>query len=144
DVRGQAATIRAAGEMARKQGIKLSLFVAPDIADIEASSDAGAQQVELHTGEYCHACEAGSAAERTRELKRLAQATSRARALNLEVAAGHGLTRHNVGRVVAIDGVEEVNIGHSVIADAVLFGLDRAVRDLKEAIARGVALRPRT
>jgi len=143
DVRGQAAAIGRAVAMSKHHGIKLSLFVAPDVDAIEASSEVGAEQVELHTGEYCHACEAGPVTVRTKELTRLVQATARARALGLEVAAGHGLTRHNVGPVVAIEGVEEVNIGHSVIADAVLFGLDRAVRDLRAAIDRGLLLRPR-
>jgi pyridoxine 5-phosphate synthase len=68
-------------------------------------------------------------------------AARRAKELGLEVAAGHGLTRHNVGPVVALPEVGEVNIGHSVIADAVLFGLDRAVRDLRAAIERGRAAR---
>jgi pyridoxine 5-phosphate synthase len=139
DVIGQRAAIAAAVEMARHAGIKVSLFINPDAAAVEASAAAGVQQVELHTGEYCEHV------ERTRghvssELGRLASAARRAHELGLEVAAGHGLNRHNVGPVVAIAEVAEVNIGHSVIADAVLFGLDRAVRDLRAAIERG---RPR-
>ena len=132
DVRGQAAAIRQTVEMARRHGIKVSLFIAADPDSVLASHEIGAQQIELHTGEYCHAGPDTVA----RELDRLRAAASKASALGLEVAAGHGLTRHNVGPVVAIPEIEEVNIGHSVIADAVFLGLDRAVRDLRAAIER--------
>jgi pyridoxine 5-phosphate synthase len=104
---------------------------------VEASKALGVAQIELHTGEYCHA----TGARITEELRRLERAAARGHALGLEVAAGHGLTRHNVGPVVAIPEVVEVNIGHSVIADAVFFGLDRAVRDLRYAIVRGASSR---
>jgi pyridoxine 5-phosphate synthase len=128
--------------MAKHAGIKVSLFINPDPAVVEAAAAIGAQQVELHTGEYCHATEPGHApAQVAAELARIAAATKRARELGLDVAAGHGLTRHNVGPVVAIAGIEEVNIGHAVIADAVLFGLDRAVRDLRAAIDRALGVR---
>jgi pyridoxine 5-phosphate synthase len=138
DVAGQRGPIDAAVTMARRVGIRVSLFINPDVAVVEASAAAGAQLVELHTGEYGHACEPGKApALRRQELARLATAARRARELGLEVAAGHGLTTHNVGPVVAIPEVEEVNIGHAVIADAVMFGLERAVRDLRAALERG-------
>jgi pyridoxine 5-phosphate synthase len=140
DVEGQRAAVAAAVAMARRAGIRVSLFINPSLADVEASAAAGVQQVELHTGEYCRRAEAGQPRSGVDdELGRLASAAARARALGLAVAAGHGLTRHNVGPVVAIPGVEEVNIGHSVIADAVLFGIERAVRDLRAAIDRGRA-----
>jgi pyridoxine 5-phosphate synthase len=142
DVTGQHAAIAAAVAMARKGGIRVSLFINPSVADVEASAAAGVQQVELHTGEYCLAAEPGQGRARVEEeLARLVAAARRARELGLEVAAGHGLTRHNVGPVVAIPEVGEVNIGHSVISDAVLFGLSQAVRDLRVAIDRGVATR---
>ena len=144
DVVGQRAAVDAAVGMARRAGIKVSLFINPEPEDVEASAAAGAQQVELHTGEYCHAAEAGKPrAALDGELGRVARAARRARELGLEVAAGHGLTRHNVGAVAAIGEIAEVNIGHSVIADAVMFGLDRAVRDLRAAFERGAARRPR-
>jgi len=137
DVRGQRASIEAAVKMAKRVGIKMSLFVAPDDASIDASVDVGAEQVELHTGEYCHTFDPPLAPDaRQRNLELLQNATARARAKGLEVAAGHGLTRNNVAGVAEIAGIEELNIGHSVIADAVLMGLDRAVRDLREAIER--------
>ncbi len=138
DVAGQRDAIAAAVAMARRAGIKVSLFINPDVAVVEAAAAAGAQQIELHTGEYCHAFTSGRGVGP--HLDRLAAAARRGRELGLEVAAGHGLGRHNVGPVVAIPEVGEVNIGHSVIADAVLFGLERAVRDLRAAMERG---RPR-
>ncbi len=146
DVTGQRAQVAAAVSMARRTGIRVSLFINPDLAAVEASAAAGVQQVELHTGEYCDAAEPGRSRVRARgrvdaELGRLVAAARRARELGLEVAAGHGLNRHNVGPVVAIPEVSEVNIGHSVIADAVFFGLDRAVRDLRAAVDRGERLR---
>jgi pyridoxine 5-phosphate synthase len=137
DVKGQHDQVEKAVAMARRHAIKVSLFINPDPTDVEASAAAGAQQVELHTGEYCHAAEAGKPrAKMEHELARLVAAAKRARELGLDVAAGHGLTRHNVGPVVAIPEIEEVNIGHSVIGDAVLFGIERAVRDLRAAIER--------
>lgn len=142
DVVGQRAAVEKCAIMARKRGIKLSLFIAPDPAAVIASAEAGAQQVEFHTGEYCHATAPGSAPGfAKKELDRLIDAARRARAAGLEIAAGHGLTRHNVVEVAAIEGMAEVNIGHSVIADAVFFGLDRAVRDLRAALDRGARLR---
>jgi pyridoxine 5-phosphate synthase len=132
DVVGQRAAIEATVAMARKAGIKVSLFIAADEDAVAASREVGVQQIELHTGEYCHA----TGARVSHELGRLQKAAAMGKALGLDVAAGHGLTRHNVGPVVAIAAVEEVNIGHSVIADAVLFGLERAVRDLRAAIER--------
>ena len=119
-------------------GIKLSLFIAADAAQIEASRALGARQIELHTGEYAHA----RGAERVEALARLARGAALAKKLGLEVAAGHGLTRENVVAVTAIPEIEELNIGHAVIADAVLVGLDRAVRDMRIAIQRGVSMRP--
>jgi pyridoxine 5-phosphate synthase len=135
DVRGQRAAIDEAVRMARRAGIKVSLFIAADADAVLASHEVGAHQIELHTGEYCHA---GGESRLAAELDRLHQAAAKAASLGLEVAAGHGLTRHNVGPVVAIPEIEEVNIGHSVIADAVFLGLDRAVRDLRAAMDRHI------
>jgi pyridoxine 5-phosphate synthase len=112
--------------------IKLSLFIEPEARQIAASRDAGAAQVELHTGEYCAA--RGGAQQRA--LERLAEAARRARELGLEVAAGHGLTRHNVTAVAALPEIVELNIGHAVIADALFLGLDGAVRAFRHAIER--------
>ncbi len=137
DVFKQRGAIESVIAMAKEKGIKMSLFINADEKVVEASKELGVAQIELHTGEYCHA----TGAKVAEELGRIERAAARAHALGLEVAAGHGLTRHNVGPVVAIPEVGEVNIGHSVIADAVFFGLDRAVRDLRYAIVRGATNR---
>jgi pyridoxine 5-phosphate synthase len=137
DVVGQRGAIEAVVAMAKETGIKMSLFINADEAVVEASKALGVTQVELHTGEYCHA----SGARVIEELGRIERAAARGQTIGLEIAAGHGLTRHNVGPIVAIPEIVEVNIGHSVIADAVFFGLERAVRDLRDAIVRGSSSR---
>lgn len=142
DVKSAREKILATVAMAKPLGIKVSLFVAPDPLMVELSRELGATQIELHTGEYCEAAEpGGDSVRRKAELQRLAQAAALAHSLGLEVAAGHGLHVHNIVAVMAIPAIEEVNIGHSVIADAVFFGLERAVSDLRKAIDRGVSQR---
>jgi pyridoxine 5-phosphate synthase len=108
-------------------GIRVALFIAPDLAQIEAAKRSGAPVIELHTGTYAEAT--GSA--QARELERLATAARRAASLGLEVHAGHGLTYHNVGPVAAIPEIVELNIGHCIVARAIFTGLDAAVKDMK-------------
>jgi pyridoxine 5-phosphate synthase len=139
DLLAARAAVEKVGERARALGIKLSLFIAADPRQIELARELGARQIELHTGEYAHA----RGAERAEALSRLARGARLAQKLGLEVAAGHGLTRDNVAAITAIDEIEELNIGHAVIADAVLVGLERAVRDMREAVERGVVARRR-
>jgi pyridoxine 5-phosphate synthase len=110
-------------------GIKVSLFIAADAAQIERSRALGAAQIELHTGEYAHG--------RAGEIERLAEGARQGHALGLEVAAGHGLTQENVPAVVAIPEVVELNIGHAVVADAIFLGLQGAVRAYHAAVERG-------
>lgn len=130
DVKGQRALVAKAIEMARGEGIKTSLFIAASADDIRASHDVGADQIELHTGDYCHAPTAA-------QLERLQKGAALAHELGLEVAAGHGLTRHNVVAIAAIAEITELNIGHAVMADAIFVGLPQAVRDYRTAIDRG-------
>jgi pyridoxine 5-phosphate synthase len=137
DVIGRAATVSPICRRLVEAGIKLSLFIAPDEAQVEASHDLGAAQVELHTGEYCNA----RGKRRLEQLDFLSRAARRASARGLEVAAGHGLTRHNVIEVAAVVAIAEVNIGHAVISDALFGGLDAAVRDMRAALQRGIAMR---
>lgn len=134
DIRGGGEALR--GRIGRlvDAGIKVSLFIAPDLVDVEASARTGALQVELHTGEYCRA----SGARLEEELQRLAVAAERGRAIGLEVAAGHGLTRANVGRVASIPAVVELNIGHAVISDAVFLSLAGAVQAMRRAMSTQV------
>lgn len=117
-----------------RRGFRVSLFVAPDVPTMELARSLGAAQVELHTGEYCHAWAPGHVETLKRELDRITTAAEAAHALGLEVAAGHGLTRHNVAPVVALPAVVEVNIGHAVIADAIFMGLPDAVKELRRVI----------
>jgi pyridoxine 5-phosphate synthase len=136
DVAGHRTTVAKAIEALRGAGIKVSLFIAADEATVRLSKELGAQQIELHTGDYCHR-------PNDAELARLARAAKMSADLGLEVAAGHGLTRHNLVAVSAIPEVCELNIGHAVIADAVFVGLTQAVRDFRAAIERGIHQRGR-
>lgn len=127
-------SLRAHVEALQAAGIKVSLFIAPDPAQVEASRALGVEQIELHTGEYAHAF-GGPAADE--ELVRLRAAATRAREIGLEVAAGHGLTTKNVPALVGIRELVELNIGHAVVADAVFMGMPGAVRAMRAAIERG-------
>jgi pyridoxine 5-phosphate synthase len=109
--------------------IRVSLFVDPDQAQIEASRKAGAAFIEIHTGSYA---EAQSLEQRERELAKIVQAAEFAESIGLKVNAGHGLTRHNVAPIAAIPQMHELNIGHALIADALFTGLPQAIRDMKQ------------
>lgn len=111
-------------------GIRTSLFIDPEPAAIEATARLGAHAVELHTGEYANA----RGEDRARELARLAHAARYGRETGLAVHAGHGLTYENVVPVAAIQEIEELNIGHSIISRAVLVGLERAVREMGDLV----------
>jgi pyridoxine 5-phosphate synthase len=115
-----------------KCGIEVSLFIDPDSRQIELARVLGAKAVEIQTARYS---EARTPADRQRELEALRVATEVARQLGLHVHLGHGLNYENVRHVVRLAGVEELNIGHSIVSRAVLVGMERAVREMKEAIA---------
>lgn len=115
----------------KKGKITVSLFVDPDPDQIRASEEAGADAIEIHTGHYC---EAMTSVQADRELKRILDAVAAASKKNLRIAAGHGLNYVNVRRIAEIQEIEELNIGHSIIARAVLVGLERAVREMIELI----------
>lgn len=138
EVAGARERVGAIVKRAKRAGIRVSLFIAPDEAQIRASRELEVDQIELHTGEYCNAT--GAAQEH--ELERLRAGASLAARLGIAVAAGHGLTRHNVLAIAAIPEIEELNIGHAVIADSVFMGLSLAVQSMRAAIDRGIALRP--
>ena len=147
DVIGGGAKLRDHVLALKRAGIRVSLFIAPDRAQVEASAALGVAQIELHTGEYAHAYggEAGRAGHAgdaaAHELERLAEAARAGRAIGLEVAAGHGLTRANVGALMRIPEIVELNIGHAVIADAIFLSLAGAVRGMRAAIDAGIAQR---
>ena len=132
DVAGHKQQVREAVHRLQEAGIVVSHFIDPSPEQIEAAARSGAEAVEFHTGEYAGA-PAGEA--RTRELARLVDAAERGRALGLVVHAGHGLNYTNVAAVAAIAGMEELNIGHSIICRAVFVGLREAVREMVHLIA---------
>jgi pyridoxine 5-phosphate synthase len=115
----------------RDADIEVSLFIDAEIDQVKAAHRAEAQTVEFHTGRYC---DARLASDRRRELARLVDACKTAAKLGLQVAAGHGLNYQNVLPVAAIPEIEELNIGHAIVARAVLVGLERAVREMKELL----------
>ncbi len=131
DVALNQARVRQAIEKLKKAGIEVSLFIDPVKRQISAARSAGAQMIELHTGSYANA---KSPAEEKKLLKELEEAAAFARKLKLHVFAGHGLNYNNAAAVARIKGIEELNIGHSIISRAVFAGLGRAVSEMKELI----------
>ena len=119
-----------------KAGIRVSLFIGPDIKQIDAAKEAGAPVIEIHTGAFADA-EEGKA--RKDELMRIITAVAHGVNLGLAVNAGHGLNYHNVKDIAAIPGIEELNIGHAIIAHALFVGWDNAVREMKQLMLDAVA-----
>jgi pyridoxine 5-phosphate synthase len=110
-------------------GVPVSLFIDPSEAAVRASKELGAPRVELHTGDYCEKVDPITHAGDV-ELERLARAAALGLSLGLHVAAGHGLDYNNVAAVAAIPEITELNIGHAIVARAVLVGMERAVREM--------------
>ncbi|HQR30350.1 MAG TPA: pyridoxine 5'-phosphate synthase [Anaeromyxobacteraceae bacterium] len=134
-VRGRDAISRVVKTL-RDAEVLVSLFIDPDPDQVKAAVRVEAQAVEIHTGRYC---DARLAPDRRRELARVVDAAKAASKLGLQVAAGHGLHYQNVQPVVAIREIEELNIGHAIVARAVLVGMERAVREMKDLLRRGDA-----
>lgn len=132
DVVKHRASLSRGVELLRQAGIKVSLFVDPDPEQIKESARLKADAIEIHTGTYCSAKGDVQAAE----LAKIAEAVKTGRKLGLAVHAGHGLNYVNIRPVVALGGIEEFNIGHSIVSRAVLVGMDRAVREMV-ALVRG-------
>lgn len=109
-------------------GIEVSLFISPDLAQIDAAKAVGAPVIELHTGTYA---DATTPQEKTMELKRIVTAATYAHNLGLQVNAGHGLHFHNVAAICRIQEMSELNIGHSIVAQALFSGLAQSVSELK-------------
>ncbi len=127
DVVGQAQTIDKVVDKLHEVGIRVSLFIAPDRQQLDASHEIGIDAVEFHTGPYC---EAESEGERFAELVRLREASEAGVRHGLNVAAGHGLNYVNVTPVARMLEIVELNIGHAIVARAAIVGLDTAVRDM--------------
>ncbi len=131
DVAGNKAHLRDFCARLADAGVRVSLFIAADPTQLDAAAEVGAPVVEIHTGHYADAV---TPAAITAELARIEQAVGHGIGLGLRVNAGHGLDYHNVKAIAAIPGVEELNIGHSIIARAVFVGLTEAVREMKRII----------
>jgi pyridoxine 5-phosphate synthase len=114
-------------------GIEVSLFIDADRDQIQAANDIGAPVIELHTGEYANASTHQTV---DHELERLEEASAFAQSLGLVVNAGHGLTKFNVAPIATIEGMNELNIGHSLIARSLMVGLPTAVREFREIMDR--------
>lgn len=112
-------------------GVRVSLFVDPDPAQVDAAALAGARVIEIHTGHYA---DAPDEIRRQQELGRIVQAVEQGRGLGMKVNAGHGLNYHNVRPIAGIEGIAELNIGHAIIARAVFVGIATAVRDMKQLL----------
>jgi pyridoxine 5-phosphate synthase len=131
DVAGQLGHLKEVASAMKRAGIRVSLFVDPEEPSISAAAESGAQVVELHTGRYAESRDAQS---RLVEIRRIREAARLAGELGLEVHAGHGLDYRNVSSLVEIREIEEFSIGHSIVARAVLVGMDRAVREMLELV----------
>lgn len=137
DVAGNGARVQEAVERMAAIGSEVSLFIDPDPRQIEAAKRAGAPVIELHTGHYADT----QGAQQAEALARLREGCIYARKLGLIVNAGHGLHYHNVEPIAAISGMNELNIGHAIIARALFSGLAQAVKDMRALILGASASR---
>jgi len=134
DVRGNFQHLKGTITRFKKNGILVSLFVDPEISQIKASQEVGSQFVELHTGSYAN--EKGEGMKK--ELKKIKEMTELAISLGLRVNAGHGLNYKNVIPITQVPGIEELNIGYSIIGRAVFVGLEKAVKEMLKLIGDGM------
>jgi pyridoxine 5-phosphate synthase len=131
DIAGQLDRLKSVVDKLQSAAIPVSLFIDPEPAQIQASVQVGAKLIELHTGRYADAKEPIQVQQ---ELANLATGCEQAIASGLRVNAGHGLTYWNVRPIACLPGMEELNIGHSIISRSVLVGIDRAIREMKAAM----------
>jgi pyridoxine 5-phosphate synthase len=134
DVVGSQAKVAEAVRRLKEAGIIVSLFLDPDPTQLEAGIKLGVDAIELHTGAYAQATLRHNAEETQATLQTLVKAGQQIRDAGVTLNAGHGLTYRNVKPVAVIDGMHELNIGHSIIARAIMVGLEQAVRDMKRLI----------
>jgi pyridoxine 5-phosphate synthase len=139
DIIGGHSHLRPMIQELKNEGIRVSLFVEPDVAVMDAACELGAPVVELHTGTYCEAVAEGEQDRIAHELERLRRTAEHGAKIGLEIHAGHGLAVDSVRPVAAIPQIMELNIGHSLIGDAIFMGLDEAVRAMRAAMDEGRA-----
>jgi pyridoxine 5-phosphate synthase len=132
DVAGQISRMQEVVTTLQANGIPVSMFIDPEAAQIDASAQIGAKFIELHTGTYADAKPDSS--QQAEQLAHLKAGCQRALTAGLRVNAGHGLTYWNVYPIACLPGMEELNIGHTIISRAVLVGMERAVREMKQAM----------
>jgi pyridoxine 5-phosphate synthase len=130
---------RLKGAIARLKdaGIRVSLFIDPSLKTIDVARELGVPAIEIHTGRYAHTWRRGDAA-----LKELRRAATHAKQIGLAVHAGHGLTYQNVHPVAAIPEIEELNIGHSIVSNAVFWGIEEAVRRMRKLVDSAISHQP--
>lgn len=131
DVVGQRRSLSEVVQRLEGAGIRVSLFIDPDASSIDASREVGATVVELHTGAYADRRDDPA---RAAEIERLRHAAARAQSLGLQVNAGHGLTLGNVAPIAAIAELVELNIGHSIVARALIVGMEVATREMRQLL----------
>ena len=136
DVVGQLKAISSAVARLTQAGIRVSLFIDPDRDQVDAAAAAGARVIELHTGVFADARET---ADQQRELQRIRAAAEYAKQIGITVNAGHGLNYHNVKQIAAIPAIVELNIGHSIVAQAVFDGIGPAVAEMKRLMTEARA-----
>lgn len=132
DVVGQRDRVKACVDQLQGKGIEVSLFIDPDIDQVQVSKELGVEAIELHTGTYA---DAASKAEAEEEFQRVLEASRLANQCGLILNMGHGLTYRNVQPIAQIEGVHELNIGHSIMSHAMMVGMERAVREMKDLIS---------
>jgi pyridoxine 5-phosphate synthase len=139
DAAGQREALKEAVEELAGAGIRVSLFIAAEPAQIEAAREIGAPVIEIHTGAWCDAVVAGNAANAATEFERIVRGVALAKSIGLEVHAGHGLDFATAERIAALPEIVELNIGHFLIGEAIFDGLGAAVRSMRAAMERGRA-----
>ena len=137
DVVANKSLIRDTTAQLKAAGIRVSLFIAADPAQIEAAAEIGAPVIEIHTGAWCEALTQGHRAEAEAEWRRIADGVERANALGLEIHAGHGLDYATAEQIAALAPIVELNIGHFLIGEAVFVGLAETIAQMRAAMERG-------
>jgi len=139
DIASMEDRLKSMGDQFKKNKILFSLFIDPDSKQVEASKRVGADSVEFNTGQYTELKDTDKVAE---ELEKIRSSSTLAAQLGLRVFAGHGLNNQNVISIAAIPEIEELNIGHNIIAKSIYLGMEKAVKEMFHAIDRGIRLRP--
>jgi pyridoxine 5-phosphate synthase len=137
DVVANKAQIRDATARLKAAGIRVSLFIAADPAQIDAAAEVSAPVIEIHTGAWCEALTQGHHREADAEWRRIVEGVDRAKALGLEIHAGHGLDYATAEQIASLAAIAELNIGHFLVGEAVFIGLGQSIAQMRAAMNRG-------